>query len=88
MNSEIITSNNNKKITIQTNNSSNISTKKNIENVNNRNINEKIDKILRYSQWNYKFSANSKILIIELNSLTLSFSDLINFLTLSELDLK
>lgn len=50
--------------------------------------NKKIDKILRYSQWNYKFSANSKILIIELNSLTLSFSDLINFLTLSELDLK
>ena len=50
--------------------------------------NKKIDKILRYSQLNYKFSANSKILIIELNSLTLSFSDLINFLTLSELDLK
>ena len=50
--------------------------------------NKKIDKILRYSQWNYKFSANSKILIIELNSLTLSFSDLINFLTLSESDLK
>ena len=49
---------------------------------------KKIDKILKYSQWNYKFSANSKILIIELNSLTLSFSDLINFLTLSELDLK
>ena len=50
--------------------------------------NKKIDKILRYSQLNYKFSANSKILIIELNSLTLSFSDLINFLILSELDLK
>jgi hypothetical protein len=45
VNSEIITSNNNNKITIQTNTSSNISTKKNIENVNSRNINEKIDKI-------------------------------------------
>ena len=49
---------------------------------------KKTDWILWYSQYIYRFSANLKILIIELNSLTFSFSDLINFLTLSELDLK
>jgi hypothetical protein len=76
VNSEIITSNNNNKITIQTNTSSNISTKKNIENVNSRNINEKIDKI-KVPKQTVSNSSEQKILNFMENNWEQKFSSII-----------
>ena len=92
VNSEIITSNNNKKITIQTNTSSNISTKKNIENVNNRNINEKIDKI-KIPKQTVSNSSEQKILNFMENNWEQKFSSIIreslkNDINKIELDVK
>ena len=91
-NSEVSTSNNDKKISIQTNTSSNISTKKNIENVNNRNINEKIDKI-KVPKQTVNNSSEQKILNFMENNWEQKFSSIIkeslkNDINKIELDVK
>lgn len=91
-NSEIGTSNNNKKISIQTNTSSNISPKKNIENVNNRNVDEKIDKI-KVPKQTARNSSEQKILNFMENNWEQKFSSIIkeslkNDINKIELDVK
>ena len=90
--SEISRSNNDKKISVQTNTSSNISTKKNIENVNNRNINEKIDKI-KVPKQTASNSSEQKILNFMENNWEQKFSSIIkeslkNDINKIELDVK
>ena len=91
-NSEISTTNNDKKISIQTNISTNISPKKNVENVNNRNINEKIDKI-KVPKQTASNSSEHKILNFMENNWEQKFSSIIkeslkNDINKIELDVK
>ena len=91
-NSEISTSNNDKKIFIQTNISTNISPKKNVENVNNRNVNEKIDKI-KVPKQAASNSSEQKILNFMENNWEQKFSSIIkeslkNDINKIELDVK